>query len=405
MMVYVFYKSDTSAALGALLIGSTVIFFSTFWRKSNWHKIIILLAIVVFLNTSFFLVWKSKNGEVVNSLQPRLWTWGSALAGFMEKPILGWGAENFPYVFDKYYNANHFGKETWFDRTHNILLEYLVAGGIILLLSYLLIFFFYFKYLFKIKGRGLEWNLFLVVPLVYLIQGLTLFETLPIYISLFLFLALFINYSLEFQGNQPEFKDTAYKIITPVALLTILLASLFFTSYLPLKKNKLTISASDTSGKPLEEIYSQFSKALVFYSPVGQEELKNSLFFTTYNIFSFIQKEKSPLGNNKEFIGNIITFNRQWFEKNRSNYFGVKNLYAFTSTLLKAFEITDDKKYLSEAKELVERGVKLAPSRLEFIKQQMIIARIEKDNQALKNLELKLNKLRPDIIHVVTESN
>lgn len=62
---------------------------------------------------------------------------GMALKGFEEKPILGWGQENYAIVFDKYFDPGMYGQEPWFDRVHNIILDWLVAGGILGLLGYL----------------------------------------------------------------------------------------------------------------------------------------------------------------------------------------------------------------------------------------------------------------------------
>ena len=64
-----------------------------------------------------------------SSSSARFFVWDIALQGFAERPFLGWGQENFEYVF------NHFGaeefhtQELWFDRVHNMPLEWLVAAG------------------------------------------------------------------------------------------------------------------------------------------------------------------------------------------------------------------------------------------------------------------------------------
>jgi tetratricopeptide (TPR) repeat protein len=63
--------------------------------------------------------------------------WGMAWNGFKENPILGWGQENFNYVFNKYYNPKMWAQEQWFDRTHNIFFDWLISAGILGLLSYL----------------------------------------------------------------------------------------------------------------------------------------------------------------------------------------------------------------------------------------------------------------------------
>lgn len=69
----------------------------------------------------------------------RFTVWQMAFEGVKERPILGWGQENFSYVFNKYYDPSLYAAEQWYDRTHNIFFDWLIAGGIIGLLAYLAI--------------------------------------------------------------------------------------------------------------------------------------------------------------------------------------------------------------------------------------------------------------------------
>lgn len=65
-----------------------------------------------------------------------------AWEGFKERPILGWGQENYAVVFDKNYLPAMYAQEQWFDRTHNIVMDWLIAGGILGLLGYLSLYLF-----------------------------------------------------------------------------------------------------------------------------------------------------------------------------------------------------------------------------------------------------------------------
>ncbi|MEK9154289.1 MAG: tetratricopeptide repeat protein, partial [Patescibacteria group bacterium] len=72
-----------------------------------------------------------------NTTKARFMNWGMAWAGVKERPILGWGQENYAIVFDKYYNPQMYAQEQWFDRVHNIVFDWLVAAGFVGLVSYL----------------------------------------------------------------------------------------------------------------------------------------------------------------------------------------------------------------------------------------------------------------------------
>ncbi|MEK7188173.1 MAG: O-antigen ligase family protein [Patescibacteria group bacterium] len=144
--------------------------------------------------------------------QTRLWTWNSAWQGFLDRPLLGWGPENFSSVFDKHFDARHFvpgeATETWFDRAHSILFDYLAETGLLGFLSFLGMFVVFYLQFFGIRLPWLKdlhhggplmaerfhlspWAAALMValPVGYLVQGLILFDVLPIYLNVFFFLA------------------------------------------------------------------------------------------------------------------------------------------------------------------------------------------------------------------------
>lgn len=128
-------------------------------------------------------------------LNTRFWTWGSAWQGFKERPLLGWGPENFSAVFDKYFDPRHFvpGKntETWFDRAHGIIFDYLAETGILGLGAFLGMWAVFFWCLFKkkVSESAVLNGLLFALPVGYLVQGLAIFDVLPIYMNIFIFLA------------------------------------------------------------------------------------------------------------------------------------------------------------------------------------------------------------------------
>lgn len=62
--------------------------------------------------------------------------WSMAFEGVKERPILGWGQSNYNYVFNKYYEPELHAGEAWFDRVHNIVMDWLIAGGVVGALTY-----------------------------------------------------------------------------------------------------------------------------------------------------------------------------------------------------------------------------------------------------------------------------
>jgi O-antigen ligase len=218
-----FFLSQTRGAL--LGLSAAVFLFLVYlaFSRPAWRKRLVILLIVLGL-CSVFLI-RERQSEFVRDLpggrifdiafsdqtvQTRLWTWGSAWKGFLEKPVLGWGPENFSTVFDRYFDPRHYvpGKntETWFDRAHSIYFDYLAETGILGLLGYLAIFVIIYREFFR-KNFGAKKHsvvsnaLVFSLPFGYLIQGVAIFDVLPMYVNLFLFFAFCFYYFYSNESN------------------------------------------------------------------------------------------------------------------------------------------------------------------------------------------------------------
>lgn len=123
-------------------------------RRDSWpltRKIAAGVCVAVILVPLTF--WSLRSTEFVESnqvlrrltnysftegtIQARFMIWGMSLQGFLERPILGWGQENYYLIFQKYYDPGLYGDEPWFDRSHNVLFDWLIHAGILGLASYL----------------------------------------------------------------------------------------------------------------------------------------------------------------------------------------------------------------------------------------------------------------------------
>ncbi|EKD43151.1 MAG: hypothetical protein ACD_72C00431G0002, partial [uncultured bacterium] len=74
---------------------------------------------------------------------PRWIAWQIAWQSFKEKPLFGWGPNNYFYAFNAHYNpySLDFGYgETWFDNAHNIIMNTLAVQGAFGLLTYLVMY-------------------------------------------------------------------------------------------------------------------------------------------------------------------------------------------------------------------------------------------------------------------------
>ena len=221
-----FLLSQTRGAFLGLGAGIFVLFlYFIIAGRGNLRKWSLIGLVLVFVlgagifaakDTAFVQSWPGARLLQISvsdsTAQTRFWVWGEAWKGFLERPILGWGPENFTPVYDRHFDPRFFtpgaNTETWFDRAHSVYFDYLAETGILGFLSYLSIFaVFAWEFFRKRKHHDhritsvvLERGLLLALPVAYLVQGVAIFDVLPMYLNLFLFAAFAYYYFYENHG-------------------------------------------------------------------------------------------------------------------------------------------------------------------------------------------------------------
>ena len=233
----------------------------------------------------------------------RLVVWQIAWKGFLERPWLGWGPENFELAFNEHFDPRLFlqeyGGEIWFDRAHNIIFDTLVASGIFGLVFYLGIFIATFYILLKkffqqrigpirenfsngVNFPGL--GIFSVILISYFVQNLTVFDMVNSYLMFFLIFG-FIG---SIASRREEELLQNYRV-SPVPLskkiISVIILLLFVVSFSkfviqPLKTDAYVIKAI-RSPNPTERV-SLYKKTLDT-SPVGKYQIREMFADMTIN--------------------------------------------------------------------------------------------------------------------------
>lgn len=123
--------------------------------------------------------------QIIHSFtDARFPVWGAGIQGFLDRPVFGWGQESFNYVFNAYYDPKMYAQEAWFDRAHNVFLDWLVAGGILGLLAYLALFGSALWYLWRrsIALSHIEKSLVTGLLVAYFIHNIFVFDNLMSYV-------------------------------------------------------------------------------------------------------------------------------------------------------------------------------------------------------------------------------
>src|SRR3989344_2343923 len=153
---FVFTAAGTRGAFIGLIAGIGVLLLLVILLSKNRNIRLLGVGVIMVGALGLFGLFKLQGSDFVTSrpllrrltdvniasstVQSRFLIWGIAVQAFKERPFFGWGPDNFIIPYAKYYNPNLYGNEPWFDRAHNMLLEWLVAGGAVGFLLYLSIF-------------------------------------------------------------------------------------------------------------------------------------------------------------------------------------------------------------------------------------------------------------------------
>lgn len=81
-----------------------------------------------------------------------------AWQGVRERPVLGWGLDNFHYVFAEKYDPAMYAQEQWFDRSHNVFMDWLVSAGVLGLIAYLSLFAIAIYMLWRISPESMTFS-------------------------------------------------------------------------------------------------------------------------------------------------------------------------------------------------------------------------------------------------------
>ncbi len=223
--------------------------------------------------------------------------WGMALEGVKERPILGWGQGNYNYVFNQYYKPELHGGEAWFDRVHNIVMDWLIAGGIVGTIAYFAILFSAVYYLFirpLIKNDEsftvVERGLLLGLLAGYTIHNLFVFDNIVSYIfygTTLAFIHSRVGQSIPSIETKKVDTRILEQIVTPVVAVGLCLV-VYFVNVPGIQAAGDIIDAF--RAKDPEAMLSAFDRALARNS-FGNQEIREQL---TQRVQSIAQTPEIP---------------------------------------------------------------------------------------------------------------
>ncbi len=314
LQLFIIYHTATRGAFVGLIAGLLVLLLIIFlFSHHKVHRSVSagVLGVVIFVSVLGYSLQNTdfvKNQPPLSRLTsisvseagPRFMVWNMAWQGFKERPIFGWGQESFNYVFNKYYDPKMYAQEQWFDRTHNVIFDWLTAGGVLGLLAYLSLFVFALYYIWKqgdhafsVKSfssrlfkfwRGHEIPYFLEKSILtgllaaYFVQNIFVFDNITSYILFFAILAYVHSISgWTVKHIHERVLDGALvnRVLAPLTIVAIGFI-IYSCNIIPMRASATLIDALRPQQEGPEKNLEYFKTALGFHT-FGNAEIREQL--------------------------------------------------------------------------------------------------------------------------------
>lgn len=250
----IIFAATRGTILALLFVGLIVLVFGAIKGSKKWKQTARYGLAVALVLGALFIVFRFELAQ--SSFEPlrrvasisfsdstvssRLFVWSHLTVEAFKHPFLGYGAEHIAQLFDTVYDPSRI-IEQWFDRSHNVFLDYFIQygiGGLALYLTLLVSFARYALKLYRSEVPGLSnpGLLFLFLLITYAIQNFFVFDTPHSFWLLYVLFAALIILSADVPAtNMPK----RLPVVVPIIILVIFIFSLLFTVVRPLYANVL----------------------------------------------------------------------------------------------------------------------------------------------------------------------
>lgn len=307
-LAVIYFTASRGATIG-LLVSAFVLFLAAiiYWQRlfggvAFFRKFAV--GILVLIAVGPFILWMVRDTGIIprdtalsrlvsisleeRTTKSRFLIWKMSLKGIIERPILGWGQENYYLVFQKYFEPKLYASEAWFDRSHNIFIDWLVHTGFLGAGAFFAMLGSVFWLLWKgLKNSRFDTGEGLILGAAfvsYLVQNLFVFDNLNTYLLFFALLAYADYLTAPVTSGATPLKDrfdqkAIGKFWLATALALVVVSGFVYNLHIkPMLASKTLIRALTLRqiGAPLDKITSEFERALS-YNTFGNAEIREQL--------------------------------------------------------------------------------------------------------------------------------
>ncbi len=238
--------------VGACMLGGGIWLLGSDNRNVRWRglAVVCLLGLTFVGTVSLAFVPDSLVQETFTriSSSSRFIVWDMAVQAIAERPLLGWGPENFQYVsldhYDPCLGSSRCGSDMWYDRAHNKLLDVAVDTGLLGLASYLSVFVIAAVMLVRgIKKERWVGSVLVALLAAYFVQNLTVLDVSTTMLFWMVTLAYISTQSQQDLHTVSVHPNLRHVSVLVGSLLILPLAFTFFV-YKPWVANAALVSSS-----------------------------------------------------------------------------------------------------------------------------------------------------------------
>lgn len=309
-LIALFYTGTRGTQIGLLVGGFMTLGLIAAVEKGKTRKVLVgaIIAVVVVLGSVFAFkdssfIQSSPTLARFASISPtdltgmsRLSIWKISYEAFKEKPILGYGQDNFSYIYASKFNPEKmWNLESWYDRSHNVFFDWLVAAGALGLISYLSLYVIALWLMWRKKSDMpfREKAILTGVLVGYFIHNIFVFDNLISYI-LFFFLLAYIAFRTAARGEVHSGKavdeDQMNMLYLPLVGI-LFLATLYVLVYRPYMVNKNLVRGLDINrliqtmsfADAVKVQQASFEKAIALHT-LGSEEAREQYLQTAVRV-------------------------------------------------------------------------------------------------------------------------
>ncbi len=421
-LLAMFFSGTRGSVLGlaVAIVAAGFMYLAAYWKNVRVRNV--LLAIAVGCAIIFGVLYAFRTTPAIANLpavgralntswedikaSPRYIAWTIAMQSFKERPVFGWGPNNYFYAFNKYYDPKSlsFGYgETWFDNAHNIIVNTLSVQGIVGLVSYVGLFGAATVMAYRAYRQGLIDQHVAIIGVAFLVahlaQNITVFENPTSYLYFMAWLAFLNSVTMRKAVVETPDRPLSPAVLVGAALFSVISVTIFNVRPASANRGTLAILRSmqqaSPEGGPNNPGYFPFENIrTLFKTPSPHiDDIRSDIARSAAGALPLINQQAGKEKNIEAYnlMVDELKKNIELHPLDIRNHFLLAQLHQIQANIMQ------DAKYMTEAENVMKEALALSPRRQQLM---FAIAAVQaqtgKVDEAVKLLEQAL-KENPEI--------